>query len=297
MANKEIVPIVDMEAGPSTSVAAGTSDRSTTPPLTIAQELVMLKKEFCQLKQRYKVGDKSMLFSWEAIPGYNPGKSDISINKWIRLVEERAYFLRWDDVTTTRFVISKLEGRAREWYLAGEFAHKSWIQLKTALRFTFDVDASATGLLFQDAANFSSDRHNSLAEYFEEKLRKIHRLNWEIPEQEKVNIIVHGIREKDIKQMALANKYQNTDELLTYLRGCDLNSDSKYPLKQNFTSDFKIQCFNCKESGHRSFNCPRKRVPGEKSRRLNVRCNFCKLPGHYEKECRKKRSVNNKQNA
>lgn len=52
--------------------------------------------------------------------------------------------------------------------------------------------------------NFLWDKHNSLTEYFE----KIDRLNWEIPEQEKLNIIVHGVRDKDIKQMGFASKYQ-----------------------------------------------------------------------------------------
>jgi hypothetical protein len=56
---------------------------------------------------------------------------------WIRLVEEKAYFSRWDDVATTQFVISKLDGRAREWYLGSEIAYKNWNELRTGQAFYF----------------------------------------------------------------------------------------------------------------------------------------------------------------
>lgn len=170
MAGREISTFVSREAEPSSS--AETSERSTTPPLSVEQQLASLRKEICELKQQNEVSMKSLSFSWETIPAFNPGENNLSVNRWIRLIEERAYFMRWDDVTTTQFVVSKLEGRAREWYLAGEFAHKSWVQPKSALRFTFDVDTSATGLLFLDAAQYISNNNTSLLVYFEENLKK-----------------------------------------------------------------------------------------------------------------------------
>lgn len=245
MANQDITPFPNFGAGFSNTTV--TSNRSSTPPLTTEQQLSVLQREMVAIKRQFEVSMQQVDFSWENIPNFNPGKKDIQLNKWIRLIEERAYFSRWDDVTTTRYVVTKLEGRAREWYLGGEFAHKNWDQLKSALRRTFDLDSSTTGLLLKDASLYSSIPDQKLVQYFEEKLHRLQRLNWDIPEHEKVNIIVHGITQKDIKQMALANNYQKTEELLTFLRGCDLtvsNTHTSRRVENKYEqSSFKIKCF------------------------------------------------------
>jgi hypothetical protein len=136
------------------------SERSMTPPLTIQQQLAVLRTEISTLK-RLQSGAHDLPFTWENIPNYDPSVSHISLNRWIRLVEEKAYFSRWDDVATTQFVISKLDGRAREWYLGSEIAYKNWNELKSALRSIFDLDASAIGVLFREAALHSSNKHRT----------------------------------------------------------------------------------------------------------------------------------------
>jgi hypothetical protein len=141
-------------------------------------------------------------------------------------VEEKAYFSRWDDVATTQFVISKLDGRAREWYLGSEIAYKNWNELKAALRSIFDLDPSATGVLFREAALHSSNQHRTLVDYFHTKLNQLRKLNWQIPEQDKINIIVHNITDSGTRQMTLANNPRNLDDLLTHFRSCDQNPSS-----------------------------------------------------------------------
>lgn len=295
MANNEMATLIAFDAGSSSSgdAASGSNhQRSTTPPLTVQQQMEFLKNEVVAMKRKIEVSMNPLNFSWENIPEFNPGKNLIPINKWIRLVEEKAYFSRWDDVTTTRFVVTKLEGRAREWYLAGEFAHKNWEQLKMALRNTFDLNVSSTGLIFKDAATYSSDSTKTFVSYFHEKLQKLNCLNWDIPEQEKVNIIIHGVVKKDVRQMALANNYKRTDELLTYLRGCDLDNiedskDERRPV--SLSSSFKIRCYFCHETGHTKNSCPKRRFNRNVyNRPNNIFCRFCKKPGHIENSCRYK---------
>jgi hypothetical protein len=188
-----------------------TSERSTTPPLTIQQQLAALRTEISTLKQ-LQSGAHDLQFTWENIPNYDPSVSYISLNRWIRLVEEKAYFSRWDDVATTQFVISKLDGRAREW---SEVAYKNWNELKAALRSIFDLDPSAT-----------PNRHRTLVDYFHTKLNQLRKLNWQIPEQDKINIIVHNITDSGTRQMTLANNPRNLDDLLTHFRSCDQNPSS-----------------------------------------------------------------------
>lgn len=127
---------------------------SSTPPLLLEHRVDLLQKQISTLTGG-QVG-ANILFTWTNIPDFDPNRHNIQINKWIRLVDEKAYFSRWDDVTTFGYVVSKLVGRAREWYLSSDNFFGKWSVLKSALKETFDIDSSMTGRIFEEAANFTS---------------------------------------------------------------------------------------------------------------------------------------------
>lgn len=259
-------------AGPSTRGGEGeVPTRSLTPPLTLQQQLELLQQEVQKLKSGHKVS--TYVYSWKEVPPFNPDLKTLSVNKWVRLVDQRAYFLRWDDVTTTQFAVENLAGRARDCLLNTDVTYRNWSDLKTFLRNTFDIDPNATGKLFVDAANYNSGSARNYVDYYNNKLFKLNRLAWAIPEKDKVNIIVTGITEEKIRHVAFTNNYDTVDDVLTYLRTCDHESSTatrgkeqappatkyKRPLVSNKPTEFKITCYGCNQPGHKIVNCPSRR--------------------------------------
>lgn len=276
-------------SGPTPSPAVlppALSARSLTPPLTLEQQVLLLREEINNIKQS-QVGETT--FSWQNIPSFDPNVANIQLNKWLRLIEEKSYFSRWDDVSVTRFAISKLSGRALQWYLSSEHVFNNWNDLKTALRNTFDIDTTAIGTLFKDAANYGSSQHNSLVQYYSIKLNKLQKLNWDIPIKDMVNIIIHGLDRKDIKHMALLNNYQTLEDLLTYFRSIDQNLPVSSPTRN--TGSTTITCYYCHQSGHVKYNCPKKKrnthFPYTKEEQPRNYCKLCNKSSHNAQSCRR----------
>lgn len=46
---------------------------------------------------------------------------------------------------------------------------------------------------------------------------------------------------------------------------------------------FNPRCFICKQTGHKTFNCPTKSKTSDSTK--SVTCTFCKKPGHTENVC------------
>lgn len=93
--NNECAP-KKMQGPPSTSVgntqaedASAGSVRGNTPPLTFAMQLKLLQDKVNKLESRDKV---SAPLTWEEIPQFDPGQKTIAINKWTKLIDQRAYF-------------------------------------------------------------------------------------------------------------------------------------------------------------------------------------------------------------
>lgn len=296
------------------------SERSFTPPLPstsseernpqvyfMQQQLKLLQTEVEKLKQGQEVSSEKV-YTWQNIPNFDPSENVITINKWIRLIDQKAYFEKLDDVIVTRFAIDKLMGRAKDWFLNSEVPCNGWTHFKTLLRNTFDIDPHAIGDIFKDAALYNSSNDSSLIEYSRKKLGKLSKLSWEIPEIHKINIVVTGITDINIRQLAFANNYRSVDELLTFLRSCDHNlRKSKANIKTPFDSEksqLKIYCFKCNEPGHKRNNCPKKRfsllnIPSNTGkenqysvRKYAVACKICKKHSHLEKDCRFKKQIN-----
>lgn len=279
-------------ADPSGPVSTHT-ERSFTPPLNLQQQLASIRRELDELKQQQVCYSSRVNFTWENIPDYSPEEELMSLNRWLRLVDEKAYFSRWDEVTTYRFIIDKLSGRAREWYLNRDKTFNNLNELKSALQNTFDVDSQSTGKLFKDAALCRSSTFPSFVDYYSGKLEKLHKLNWHIPVKDKINIIVDGLDSVEVNQLATANNYTQLEDLLTYLRSCDRNYGGKRRVEGE-SERSKIRCFNCNDKGHKSAQCPKRRNNSQNSSYSStskIVCSFCHKIGHYERDCRKKLKV------
>lgn len=64
------------------------------------------------------------------IPVYDPQKSDLAIDVWVRRVDELADNYHWDNLTIVRLMSNRLVGMARRWYDSQEQLTTSWRKIK-----------------------------------------------------------------------------------------------------------------------------------------------------------------------
>lgn len=283
-----------------------------TANLSIEDQVKYLLAELKTLKSAEPKVSVEQFYTWENVPDFNPGTKIITATKWLKLLEQKAYFLRWDNVALLRDAVDKLTGRAREWYLTSGFSGLTWNDFKKYFLEIYDIDPQSIGTIFKSASMFSSAEEKSLVAYFHKKLILINKLSWDIPECDKINIIISSIGEAHVRQLALTNNYKTLDELLTFLRSTDYSRrETKYDRQNTKSSNFKISCYNCNETGHKKINCPQLRFKDFKlnknknnnNARSNVHreynnqntsnvCNICKKRGHIEKNCWAKKKIN-----
>lgn len=289
------------------------SERSFTPPLpadmqtgdeqadslSLEDQVKRLVFEMGVLKSQTKVRDVKEIFTWENTPDFDPVIKNISASKWIRLLEQQAYFMKWDDVATMKNAVNKLSGRAREWWLTSGFSGVNWTSFKKNFLEIYDIDPQSMGTIFKSAAMFASSDEPTLGAYFNKKLLLLNKLSWNIPECDKINIIISGISDPSVRQLAFGNNYKTLDDLMTFFRSNDfsrtaLNRTSKLVRP----GGSKIMCYHCQEAGHKKINCPALRPKPFTSfknksfaNKIEVKpsgsnvCNFCKKRGHVEKDC------------
>lgn len=142
---------------------------------SLDEQVKLLFSEMKALKDaQNKVSDD--LYTWENRPDFNPATKNMTANRWLKLFEQKDYFLRWDEVTVMRNVVDKLAGRAREWFLTSGFTGISWNDFKKYFREIYDIDPQSIGTLFKSASMFSSSEEKHLVRYFHKKLTLLMRL-------------------------------------------------------------------------------------------------------------------------
>ena len=63
-----------------------------------------------KLTTHARPGDENLL------PTYDPAKEDLSIENWVRHVDDLAHRFEWDDRSMMRLIATRLRGHARQWY-------------------------------------------------------------------------------------------------------------------------------------------------------------------------------------
>jgi len=177
------------------------------------------------------------------------------------------------------------------------------------------------GKLFETVASLKSLPNQDLQTYSFEKVKRINKLKFDIPEIKVVELVMHGIHDDNIRMNVMASRNKTLAELYQCLSTFPLpkiregkalgeSKESKEP--KSFCDKARYggheersrhpgYCFNCRKASHKKIDCPepfregtrqteasmftKPTVPTEKK----VRCGFCGILGHRDSECFKKK--------
>lgn len=228
------------------------------------------------------------------LPVFDPDSCDDGAAQWIKDVEVLV--------------------DAKTWYEFWRPENKDWATFKQVIsdRFAPKCNLSDRFLL---AATFNSDSCKSYAEFGREKLAKLERLHFNLPENILVELIVGRITDDIVRQNLLHAKIQTLEDLFISLSGYPKTPKNvkesvhteRRPQKRN--SDFHVSknlktnhpvhknvtCFTCGKIGHKSIDCV-KRFKNDDSRFKSKFCTFCRKNGHEINNCfTKQNSEKNKE--
>ncbi|XP_074025626.1 uncharacterized protein [Leptinotarsa decemlineata] len=276
--------------------------RSSTPPLPHdnVQRLESLVERLIEYEVSSRPSTSKVFVKPECIPEFKPGNPNLSCTKWIEKIEQLGRVNCWNEHTKIFHMQSRLSGLARKWYDNLSSYELSWNEWKTLLLKSFPEHQDAATSL-RKLLNRRKLPSEGWEEYYFDKMDLINAC--EIKPKHAVSCLIDGINNPTIQVGARAERYETPDALYAeFLSSLNQEADSSYsphptsnpvpsrkrlhsddrrkarsPFKK-FRSNTKEQrCYNCKQPGHFSNNCPKPKLE----------CSKCKRLGHLEKDCRR----------
>lgn len=301
-----------------------TSLRSETPPITpqtvenMAQELQMLRRAVStgsmsmNVNAERKANSNWLLFKDDRLLSeFDPSQSGLSVDDWLRKINDCACLYHWDEVTTVYLALGKLKGLARVWYDGLSSNQFTWKEWQDKLRKTFPAKENFSKL-FHEAATYKIEPGQNLSEYCFNKLTKLNKLKLNLSDEQIVDCVIAGVSNKQILLSLRAANCKTFVELTQYvlnfqtaneephnnLSGSTSKTEYQKRGKRNYLDvaqnsteskrfrDSSFKCFTCGEVGHKRLNCPLRNRQDFISRKII--CSYCNKLGHKEDACRKK---------
>jgi hypothetical protein len=207
----------------------------------------------------------SLSISVNIVAEFNPLEN--CIEEWVNSVDEYALIHGWDDKTTSHLALGKLRGPAEIWYRGLPTKLFTWVEWRDMLLNNFKQKRNLHGAL-TDMMACVPGRSERLYEYVYRKLALIHKLKLPINDEEKVNLIMGGINDDQVKISVGTAGITDPHELANHLKIHDMknfvstsstNKDAiKTPQKNNAPlKNFDNRaCFACHKTGHFQGDCP-----------------------------------------
>lgn len=246
------------------------------------------------------------------LPVFRPETSEAS--KWLGHVEDVRNELGWSDTQVLVRVGRFLTGSAKRWFERWSPETRNWFTFKCDFLEAFPLKHNL-GQLFADAALFTSSKVNTYETYVHEKVSLLRNLRVEWRETDLLEIVLHGIEERDVQTAASNRGCKTISELLTFLSKFSKQtrsaSTTTVPVESRFqAASFEghalKRCFNCGKLGHIQSNCRggssqqnSSSGSSDKNRERGIRrkqstdhvCSFCLKPGHDVESCFLKKSI------
>lgn len=278
------------------------NDRSYTPPRRNDEpqqlELAVTNDDLLALRRLVSTGSNNVVENSNVRPNVPYFKDDrlisdfdpnhSNVNDWLHKINDLAHMYRWDELTIVYLALGKLKGTARVWYDGLRSTRYTWKQWQEMLIKTFPSKINF-GKLFYEAATYEAMPGQDLSVYSFTKQSKINKLGIDLSDEQIVDCVIEGIKDKQIQLAVRAANCKTFVELADYVRHFPSTStvSTKIKVKPNINvqnyykqnQSRRVQCFRCKEFGHKKTDCI-KRVT-----ETNINCSFCHKNGHTEQTC------------
>lgn len=223
------------------------------------------------------------------IPEFDPQKSAVSIEHWIRNLEAISKMHGWDERTLICNCTSKLRGYAKSWYEQQTSYEISWSEWKNKLIVAFPFTKNKLAQIRELVNKVRRPNENPIEFYY---MKLGIGMSCELSDDLITQAIIGTLGNKLLEVGALSAGCQDTTSLLKYLASY-MNSEHGHDHERTETmksktktQTYRMKCFKCGQEGHKSFAC---RNVGN-GRPERVKCSYCGNVGHAEETCFRKKN-------
>ena len=242
------------------------------------------------------------------IEPFNGETSGLAAREWVKCISGMQRLHHWPDNFALEIARMQLKGGAKDWYRVYEHELYSWPLLRAAFYRTF-VTTGSHATKWKNMVERVQRKDEPVTTYYHAKAKLCKALNLEL--QDITEQVLIGVWSKDLCNAMATRNHRNLDELFS---GIMIHTRIKGPRKLNVergkaldakstphtmvssypqpTSTFRtytvktemseIKCYNCKNLGRISKDCPRpQRVPF---------CSKCRQQGHTQSRCTSERT-------
>ncbi|XP_058827253.1 uncharacterized protein LOC131687215 [Topomyia yanbarensis] len=210
------------------------------------------------------------------IPEYSEGDG---VCKWLRRIDHFRAIYGWSEQMCLLYASTRLAGAAANWYRRQEEWIFNWRQFKNQIVVAFpetydeaDVHRELEAVKIEKGESYESYvyRVDAIAQKGDFSMSAT------------LKYIIKGLRHDKVYGSLLSKQCTDTLELLRHIKWVASNIEMIPPVvskqtKNTLSPGTDVICYNCREQGHRSLNCPKPQ--------RRERCNKCLRVGHTSAMC------------
>lgn len=215
------------------------------------------------------------------IPEFDPQKTTIPIEHWLRNLEAIGRMHGWDERSIICNCTAKLAGYAKDWYERQTCYDIDWKEWKEKLIKAFPYTRNKLSQI-RELVNRVRLPNEDPIKFYYEKLGI--GMSCNMTEEVITEAIIGTLGDKLMEVGAVSAGCQDTRSLLKHLASMKTSlvhveeHSSSMPLKFKSDSKKRNNCFSCGKKGHVARHCSEKK------------CNYCSRLGHIEVDCYRKKN-------